>query len=109
MPASASARLFYLSLRLKNLIKAKINTELQDIDFNSPLFNFVRHSGKPLICKDTKRDKRFASDLMVTGPAAIRHYVAMPIRTREGYIIGALCITDKQPRFFGRESVCSVI
>lgn len=81
-------------------IKAKINTELQDIDFNSPLFNFVRHSGKPLICKDTQRDKRFASDLMVTGPAAIRHYVAMPIRTREGYIIGALCITDKQPRFF---------
>lgn len=81
-------------------IKAKINTELQDIDFNSPLFNFVRHSGKPLICKDTQRDKRFASDPMVTGPAAIRHYVAMPIRTREGYIIGALCITDKQPRFF---------
>ncbi|QJW54123.1 putative signaling protein [Serratia plymuthica] len=81
-------------------LKAQINTELQDIDFNSPLFNFVRLSGKPLICKDTQRDKRFASDPMVTGPAAIRHYIAMPLRTREGYIIGALCIAGRQPREF---------
>lgn len=81
-------------------IKARINIELQDIDFNSPLFNFVRRSGKQLICKDTLRDKRFVSDSMVTGPAAIRHYIAMPLRTREGYIIGAICIVGRQPREF---------
>ncbi|KFB90354.1 diguanylate phosphodiesterase [Serratia grimesii] len=85
-------------------IKAQINTELQNIDFNSPLFNFVRRSGKQLICKDTQRDKRFVSDPMVTGQAAIRHYVAMPLRTREGYIIGALCIAGRQPREFSAAS-----
>lgn len=86
-------------------IKAQINTELQEIDINSPLFNFVRHNGKHLICQDTQRDKRFVSDPMVIGPAAIRHYVAMPLRTREGYIIGALCIADRQPRRFSAARV----
>ncbi|MEB7885363.1 sensor domain-containing diguanylate cyclase [Serratia fonticola] len=90
----------YLYGSKKIWIKAQINTELRDIDFNSPLFNFVRLCGKPLICQDTQQDKRFASDPMVTGPAAIRHYIAMPLRTREGYIIGALCITGRQPREF---------
>ncbi|MHA7846013.1 EAL domain-containing protein [Serratia sp. D1N4] len=81
-------------------IKAKKNIELGEIDYDSPLFNFVRYSGDTLICEDTHKDARFADDPMVTGKAAIRQFIATPLRTREGHIIGAVCATNRKPGGF---------
>ena len=77
----------------------------EEIDFVSPLFNFVRLSGEALICPDTHADERFASDPMVNGAAAIRHCAAIPLCTREGYTIGAFCLVGSQPKHLTRRQV----
>lgn len=81
-------------------IKAEKNVALAAINHDSPLFNFVRYRGDPLVCADTHKDSRFASDPMVTGLAAIRQFIATPLRTREGYVIGAVCVINRQPGSF---------
>lgn len=37
---------------------------------------------------------------VVHGPAAVRFYAGAPLRTREGYLIGTICLVDQQPRSF---------
>ncbi|WP_337262792.1 MULTISPECIES: sensor domain-containing phosphodiesterase [unclassified Serratia (in: enterobacteria)] len=81
-------------------IKAKKNLAPAAINHDSPLFNFVRYSGDTLICEDTHQDPRFASDPMVTGPSAIRQFIATPLRTSEGYVVGAVCVIDRKPGSF---------
>ena len=55
-------------------------------------------SNKLLMVPDTHADARFASNPMVSGPPHIRFYIGVPLRTREGHNIGALCSMDTKPR-----------
>ena len=57
----------------------------------------IDRDGLTLI-NDTARDARLAGSPYFRGPDAIRFYAGYPIRTWDGYRIGALCITDRDPR-----------
>ncbi|MCP1103980.1 sensor domain-containing phosphodiesterase [Serratia nevei] len=98
----ASGCLICLYGSRKIWIRAQIDIGFDAIDFASPLFNFVRRYGEALFCADTLTDERFATDPMVTGAAAIRHCAAIPLRTREGYTIGAFCLVGPEPKPFTR-------
>ena len=101
----AEGCLIYLHGTRKIWIREHIDVGFEEIDFVSPLFNFVRLSGEALICPDTHADERFASDPMVNGAAAIRHCAAIPLCTREGYTIGAFCLVGSQPKHLTRRQV----
>ncbi|WP_431225408.1 EAL domain-containing protein [Serratia sp. L9] len=81
-------------------IKASKNTTLEAINPQSSLFNFVRHHNDALICEDARLDERFAADPMVNAGVGIRQFVATPLRTREGYVIGALSVISSAPGAF---------
>ncbi|AHG18838.1 hypothetical protein Z042_03860 [Chania multitudinisentens RB-25] len=87
----------YLFGSKRTWIKAKRNVALAEINYDSPLFNFVRYSGHELICEDTLKDDRFAADPMVSGATPIRQFIAAPLRTSEGYVIGAVCKISSKP------------
>jgi len=53
---------------------------------------------EPFVVPDTLKDPRFCSNPLVTGPAQIRAYVGVPLRSSAGHKIGALCINDVKPR-----------
>lgn len=53
-----------------------------------------------LIIPDTHSDPRFADNPMVLGEPFIRFYAGEPIRTKEGLIIGTLCVADRKPHVF---------
>ncbi|KDO32338.1 hypothetical protein SPRG_02817 [Saprolegnia parasitica CBS 223.65] len=53
---------------------------------------------KPLVVRDLTLDKRFAENPLVTGPAHIRFYVAVPIVTMDGQVIGTIMVLDTAPR-----------
>jgi PAS domain S-box-containing protein len=63
--------------------------------------SFCQHtvaSDSSVVVEDTLADERFwNSPLVVDGPE-IRFYAGAPLRTREGKVLGALCVMDTVPR-----------
>lgn len=53
-----------------------------------------------LYCPDTLADERFASNPLVTGAPHVRSYLGQPIRSPDGFLLGALCVIDQRPREF---------
>ena len=54
----------------------------------------------PMIVDDARLDPRYADSPLVIGPPHIRSYAGVPLRTSEGYNVGALCAMDTNPRSF---------
>jgi len=54
--------------------------------------------GEPLIILDTTRDKRSATLPMITDAPYVRFYAGIPLISRSGYALGALCVVDIVPR-----------
>jgi GAF domain-containing protein len=55
------------------------------------------------VVPDTKKDKRFSDNPMVTGKPFIRFYAGVPLLSADGQRIGVFCIKDTEPREFSVE------
>ncbi|HEX8553649.1 MAG TPA: sensor domain-containing diguanylate cyclase [Sphingomonas sp.] len=55
---------------------------------------------EPLVVEDARIDPRFATSALVVGAPFIRSYAGIPLRTPEGYNVGALCAMDTHIRRF---------
>ena len=51
-----------------------------------------------MVIENALLDGRFADNPFVIGKPGIRFYAGVPLRTRDGYNIGALCAIDIKPR-----------
>lgn len=58
-----------------------------------------------LIVEDTKTDKRFADNPLVTQAPNIRFYAGRPIKAPDGSNIGTLCVIDRTPKKFNQEDI----
>jgi len=54
------------------------------------------------------QDSRFVDNALVTGEPGIRFYAGAPLRTREGFNLGSLCIIDTQPREFSEQEMAGL-
>ena len=53
---------------------------------------------EPLLVADTHVDPRTRGNPPVLGDFDIRFYLGNPLRTRDGFNLGTLCVLDRQPR-----------
>jgi len=60
--------------------------------------SYVVKDDQILVVEDATRDARFADSPLVVGAPEIRFYAGAPLRTRENYNLGTLCVIDRQPR-----------
>jgi two-component sensor histidine kinase len=52
----------------------------------------------PWVVADAKSDLRALDNPLVAGEAGIQFYLGIPLRTRDGFNLGALCVLDVVPR-----------
>lgn len=63
--------------------------------------SFCQHtiaSADPMVVEDALADDRFSESPLVTGGPEIRFYAGAPLQTRDGDLLGALCVMDTEPR-----------
>ncbi len=61
---------------------------------------YVIAADKPVVVHDATKDARFSQHPAVTGQEHIRFYAGVPLRTRDGHMIGTVCAIDRSPRGF---------
>jgi diguanylate cyclase (GGDEF)-like protein len=81
-------------------VKASVGPLPRQIARDGAFCNETISRHVPLAIDDAREDGRFAINPLVVGEPFIRSYLGVPLRTPDGYNIGALSAMDQEPRPF---------
>ena len=78
----------------RNWFKSRHGLEIQEIQREQSFCAYAILSDDVMVVPDARADPRFADTTLVTGAPGIRFYGGAPLRTRDGFNLGTLCICN---------------
>lgn len=85
--------------------KSSFGIDVEQIPRNPGLCSSAIMSDDVYIVENAGIDPRTLSNPLVSGAMGLRFYSAAPLKSKEGYNLGTICIIDKNPRTLsGKES-----
>lgn len=104
-----AARIFDVPVALVSFVdtnrvwfKSHFGLEEQEILLEPGLCASAILSDELYLVEDAIKNPGSQDNTLVTGKEKIRFYAGMPLRTKEGFNLGAFCIMDKKPRKFSQ-------
>lgn len=67
-----------------------------DLSRNASFCAHAMAQDQVMVVEDATQDDRFHDNPLVTGPAHLRFYAGVPLRSSEGHPLGALCVLDSR-------------
>jgi PAS domain S-box-containing protein len=86
-------------------VKSDVGTSIDWVPRQSSFSELAIESDEPLVVRDVREDPRFAEHPLVIGPDRIRSLAAHPLRTPDGYRVGALLVMGSEPHAFSEEEL----
>jgi diguanylate cyclase (GGDEF)-like protein len=78
--------------------KACYGLDVQDADKQTTFCRMVLADRAPVIVTDAATDERVRDNPHVLARRGVRFYIGVPLTTRDGHILGTLCVIDYKPR-----------
>ncbi|MFW5972666.1 MAG: ATP-binding protein [Bacteroidota bacterium] len=107
-----AARIFDAPISLVTLLdehrqffKSHYGLDVQETGRDVSFCAYTLETEQPLVVEDARLDSRFVDNALVMGGPGIRAYAGVPIRSADGYILGALSIIDREPRIFSEDEI----
>lgn len=86
--------------------KSHVGTQGREIPRDGAPCAEVTRSRAVLVVPDLLEDPRFATSLLAQ--AGTRFYAGAPLWTRDGFVLGAMCVLDQKPRAVAPEELASL-
>jgi len=102
---SLAARLFNVPMALVSLVdehrewfKSSYGFTRGEVARDVSFCTHIVSTDEFLVVPDARHDPRFADNPFVAGEPNIRFYAGAPLKTRDGFCLGSLCIIDQAAR-----------
>lgn len=100
-----AARLFDVPISIVSIVdtdriwfKSHHGLDVTEIPRSPGLCASAILGNKPWVLRDASVDPRSLANPLVAGDFGLRFYVGVPLRTRDGFNLGTLCVIDHKPR-----------
>jgi diguanylate cyclase (GGDEF)-like protein/PAS domain S-box-containing protein len=89
--------------------KSAVGLDIRQTERSVAFCNRTIQQEMPMIVSDAAIDPKFHDNPLVTGDPHLRFYAGFPLRSREGYGLGALAVLDRTPRTLNQHQVQTMI
>ena len=88
--------------------KSKVGLEATETPRDISFCGHTILNDETFIIEDASKDERFVANPLVAGEPFIKFYAGHPLKTRDGYNLGTLCILDLKPRTLSNEDILTL-
>ncbi|MBF5046271.1 MULTISPECIES: ATP-binding protein [Myxococcaceae] len=103
--AALAAELCEVPIAIVSLVEADrewfkgvVGVELRSVEREDSFCAQVLARGREFIVPDAQRDPVYKHNRYVRHVPFVRFYAGFPLRSREGAVVGTLCVLDREPR-----------